>query len=336
MTTTPNSTSDHPGHTIDAEALASDEQLLRIQHIGERLFNVAHCVVTFAEASTGFHAGRQAIASTFCSSLPEVTSPIVISDTDNDPAFSKHPMVIGEPHVRFYAASPIRDERQAIVGGIHLIDYRARAFNEIDRRAMADIVGIAERELHVRSLNAIQLDLEKKNKTLRRKSLIDPLIGTWNRGAIMRILAIEAIRCDKLNVPLSVIVIDLDFFKRINDTYGHPAGDAVLIKVASRLRSCIRRQDSVGRYGGEEFLAVLPDASHEEASAIAERMRAAVASSPESIGEAMVSLTISAGVASTDLFPAASTDELIGSADRALYAAKDAGRNCVIQARPEA
>jgi diguanylate cyclase (GGDEF)-like protein len=134
---------------------------------------------------------------------------------------------------------------------------------------------------------------------------------------------------------LSVIVSDLDFFKRINDTYGHPAGDAVLVKVASRLRSCIRRQDSVGRYGGEEFLAVLPDASHDEAFAIAERMRVAVAAEAEVIGDAMVNLTISAGVASTELFAAAGTDELIGHADRALYAAKNAGRNCVMQARPD-
>ena len=335
MSIQPNSTSGSLPLAADTDALASDAQLLRIQHIGERLFNVAHCVVTFSGVSAGFHAGRQEIASAFCSSLPEAQESIVILDARVAPALASHPMVVGEPHVRFYAASPIRDQRQVIVGAIHLIDYRARAFSEIDRRAMMDLVGIAERELHVRSLNAIQLDLEKKNKTLRRKSLIDPLIGTWNRGAIMRILAIESIRCDKLNMPLSVIVVDLDFFKRINDTYGHPAGDAVLVKVASRLRSCIRRQDSVGRYGGEEFLVVLPDASHEEAQTIAERMRSAVAAAPESVGEAMVNITISAGIASNDLFPSAGSDELIGSADHALYAAKDAGRNCVRLARPE-
>lgn len=335
MTTKPTSMPDHSATTVDAEALASDAQLLRIQHIGERLFNVAHCVVTFADATNGFNAGRQAIATVFCNSLPDATAPLIVSDASTDAALSSHPMVTGEPHVRFYVASPIRDERNTVVGGIHLVDYRARAFSELDKRAMVDLVGVAERELHVRSLNAIQLDLERKNKTLRRKSLIDPLIGTWNRGAIMRILAIEAVRCDKLDVPLSVIVADLDFFKRINDTYGHPAGDAVLVKVASRLRSCIRRQDSVGRYGGEEFLAVLPDASHEEAMAIAERMRAAVAAEAEVIGDAAVNLTISAGVASSELFAAASTDELIGNADRALYAAKDAGRNCVMPARPD-
>jgi diguanylate cyclase (GGDEF)-like protein len=162
------------------------------------------------------------------------------------------------------------------------------------------------------------------------------LIGTWNRGAIMRILSIEAVRCCKMNVPLSLIVADLDFFKKINDTYGHPAGDSVLVKVASRLRSCIRPQEALGRYGGEEFLVVLPGSSHSTALAVGERMRLAIASQPEIIGQAILNLTISAGVASTELFPLASIEELISRADIALYAAKDAGRNRVVQAMPDA
>jgi diguanylate cyclase (GGDEF)-like protein len=148
----------------------------------------------------------------------------------------------------------------------------------------------------------------------------------------MRILTIEEIRCDKVGLPLSMIVADLDYFKKINDTYGHPAGDAVLVKVASRLRSCIRPQEALGRYGGEEFLVVLPGASHKTAMAVAERMRAAVASQPETVGNATLNLTISAGVASTDVFPTATTEELISRADMALYAAKDAGRNRVVNA----
>jgi diguanylate cyclase (GGDEF)-like protein len=200
---------------------------------------------------------------------------------------------------------------------------------------LADLAALVERELLVRVMNASQLDLQKKNKNLRRKSLVDPLIGTWNRGAIMRILTIEAIRCDKAGVPLSLIVADLDYFKKINDTYGHPAGDAVLVKVASRLRSCIRPQEALGRYGGEEFLIVLPGSSSATAMAVAERMRAAVAAQPETIAGTSLNLTISAGVASTDAFPTATTEELISRADVALYAAKDGGRNRVVKATPE-
>ncbi|HJW56142.1 MAG TPA: GGDEF domain-containing protein [Burkholderiaceae bacterium] len=181
-------------------------------------------------------------------------------------------------------------------------------------------------------MSAAQLDLQRKNKNLRRKSLIDPLLGTWNRGAIMRILSIEAIRCDKIGMPLSLIVADLDYFKKINDNHGHPAGDAVLVRIASRLRSCIREQEALGRYGGEEFLVVLPGSAVSTAMAVAERMRCAIASQPEFIAGKALQLTISAGIASTDLFPLATTDELISRADVALYAAKDAGRNCVMQA----
>jgi diguanylate cyclase (GGDEF)-like protein len=200
---------------------------------------------------------------------------------------------------------------------------------------LADRAALVERELELRSLNASQFELQKKNKNLRRKSLIDPLIGTWNRGAIMRILNIETVRCDKAGKPLSLIVADLDYFKKINDSFGHPAGDTVLVKVASRLRSCIRPQEALGRYGGEEFMVVLPGSSHAVAMAVAERMRAMIAMHPESIGGETLNLTISAGVASTDMFPAATTEELVSRADMALYAAKDAGRNRVANAIPD-
>ncbi|TFV92669.1 GGDEF domain-containing protein, partial [Oxalobacteraceae bacterium OM1] len=202
-------------------------------------------------------------------------------------------------------------------------------------QALADLAQLVGRELQLRSMDALQLELQKKNKNLRRKSLIDPLIGTWNRGAVMRILTIEAIRCDKAGMPLSLIVADIDHFKKINDTHGHPAGDAVLVKVASRLRSCIRPQEALGRYGGEEFLIVLPGSSHQTAMAVAERMRQTVAGQPEVVNGATLNLTISAGVASTDIFSSASTEELISRADVALYAAKDGGRNRVVNATPE-
>jgi diguanylate cyclase (GGDEF)-like protein len=105
--------------------------------------------------------------------------------------------------------------------------------------------------------------------------------------------------------------------------------------VASKLRNCIRPQEALGRYGGEEFLIVLPGASHATALSVAERMRREVSAAPVVVGGATFNLTISAGVASTDLFPSATTEELISRADVALYAAKDAGRNRVVQATPD-
>jgi len=272
----------------------------------------------------------------FCYDVSAADELIVVTDAKNHASLGQHAAVAGSPHIRFYASHPVYNEDRTLAGSVCLIDYAPRPiFREGDRHLLADLAALVERELELRSVNASQLDLQKKNKNLRRKSLIDPLIGTWNRGAIMRILTIEAIRCDKAGVPLSLIVADLDYFKRINDTYGHPAGDAVLVKVASKLRSCIRPQEALGRYGGEEFLIVLPGSSHSTAMVVAERMRLAIASQPEMIGGATLSLTISAGVASTDVFPTATTEELISRADMALYAAKDAGRNRIVKATPD-
>lgn len=327
------------GGTAQASAGEVEQQLLRIRRIGKRLFDVADCVIAFGqippEPSNGTSHPGSAIAD-FChrQSLSDV--PVVVVDTCNHPLLARDRAVLDAPHIRFYAAHPVRNQEQGLVGRICLIDHVPRAdFGQGERQLLADLASLVERELLVRSMSASHLDLQKKNKNLRRKSLIDPLIGTWNRGAIMRILTIEAIRCDKAGAPLSLIVADLDYFKRINDTYGHQAGDTVLVKVASRLRSCIRPQEALGRYGGEEFLIVLPGASSATAMAVAERMRQAVASQPETIGGTTFNLTISAGVASTDMFPTATTEELISRADVALYAAKDAGRNRIVKAAPE-
>jgi diguanylate cyclase (GGDEF)-like protein len=324
---------------LDAMGSEGDPQIQRIRRLGKRLFDVANCIISFGTpVSNEVDADSLPAAAekAFCASMPVTGEVIVVGDTREEPALAQHPMVSGAPHIRFFASHPVYGQERNIVGGVSLIHYAPRpAFRDAERQLLADLAALVERELQLRSMDALQLELQKKNKNLRRKSLIDPLIGTWNRGAIMRILTIEAVRCDKAGLPLSLIVADLDFFKKINDTYGHPAGDTVLVKVASRLRSCIRPQEALGRYGGEEFLIVLPGSSHTTALAVAERMRLAISSQPEAIGATSLNLTISAGVASTDVFPNATTEELISRADMALYAAKDAGRNRVMNATPD-
>ena len=322
----------------EAASSDGDQQLQRIRRLGKKLFDVANCVIVFGDTPPSAEvAGPMCeLEATFCHEISASELPVVVHDASTHRSLGQHRYVSGSPYIRFYASHPVYNMDKSLAGRICLVDYTPRPiFREGDRQSLADLATLVERELELRSMNASQLDLQKKNKNLRRKSLIDPLIGTWNRGAIMRILTIEAIRCDKAGVPLSLIVADLDYFKKINDTYGHPAGDAVLVKVASRLRSCIRPQEALGRYGGEEFLIVLPGSSHTTALAVAERMRTAIAAQPEVLGGTTLNLTISLGIASTDVFPMATTEELISKADIALYAAKDAGRNRVVTATPD-
>jgi diguanylate cyclase (GGDEF)-like protein len=314
------------------------DQIVRICRIAARLFNVAECVVTFNRENPQQLTSARAhdsMVQAFCRSLSHADELTVVPNASLDKTLCRHSMVADAPHIRFYACCPVRNDEGDIVGNISLIDYLPRVFTHEDGENLGDLAHLVERDIHAKSMRAAQLELRRKNRRLRRKSLIDSMLGTWNRSAIKRILTIEAARCKKAEIPLSLIVMDLDFFKKVNDAHGHAVGDAALVKVASSLRSCIREQEALGRYGGEEFLVVLPGSSLEAAMAVAERMRRMVASKPERIGNLMLNFTVSAGVASTDLFPSATVEEMINHADIALYAAKDAGRNCVKPAEPE-
>ncbi|MCC6467310.1 MAG: diguanylate cyclase [Alphaproteobacteria bacterium] len=164
----------------------------------------------------------------------------------------------------------------------------------------------------------------------RLLSDLDPLTGAHSRQAMLIELEREAARTRRTAAPLCVALVDLDHFKRVNDTLGHAAGDHVLITAAGRLLSHVRPYDTVFRYGGEEFLLCLPNADLAAATAICERLRLAVAESPVEVDDAgPVSVTTSIGVAALGDGPIKDTIE---AADRALYAAKRAGRDRVVAA----
>jgi diguanylate cyclase (GGDEF)-like protein len=317
-----------------------EHNLSRIKRIGKRLLGVANCIITLDDgAASSFPPGERSMAAleaAFCARLPAPSGVMVVPDARSHADLSKHRAVVGAPYIRFYAAQPIFNaERTTIIGCVHLIGYATRVFSKEEYQSLADLVALTERELRFNTMNASQIDLLKKNRSLRRESLIDPVIGTWNRVAITRMLATETERCYNEAKPLSVVFADLDSLKQINDAYGHPAADNILLKFASRLRSCIRPSDALGRYEGETFMIVLPGASHTIAKVVAERIRQAIMAQPEQIGDEVIQLTLSLGTVSTDNFPAAAIDDLITHADSAQRAAKNAGRNRIIHAVPE-
>lgn len=162
----------------------------------------------------------------------------------------------------------------------------------------------------------------------RDTSLTDQLTGCVNRGHGFEVLETEIARSQRSGTPLSILMFDVDHFKRINDVHGHLFGDHVLAVVGQRLRSMLRRSDIRCRYGGDEFLVILPETPPQGAVRLAEWLRGEMEQAPVEAGSASVTLSISVGVASNtggELSPAA----LIERADQALYQAKAAGRNCV-------
>ncbi len=173
---------------------------------------------------------------------------------------------------------------------------------------------------------------ERKRSQIRLEHLAntDPLTGIVNRRRFYHLAKAELERARCLHLPLSLIMFDLDHFKVINDTYGHMAGDEVLVEIARRVGEHVRREDILARFGGEEFVVLLPETNRPLAQITAERLRQRIGSSPIQVAVAALSITISLGVAFFPGLEALSLEKMLDYADRALYQAKESGRNRVM------
>lgn len=194
-------------------------------------------------------------------------------------------------------------------------------------------INFPELEARVRSMlriKELQDELGEKNRELEKLSISDGLTGLFNHRHIQDVVHDEFERAKRTGESLSVVMFDFDRFKDVNDTYGHQVGDRVLQEMAEILRKTAREIDKLGRYGGEEFIAVLPDTDLDDAVTFAERVRERVERYPFAVGRAEpLHLTVSAGAATYPNHGVYNPRTLIHQADQALYAAKAAGRNRV-------
>lgn len=164
---------------------------------------------------------------------------------------------------------------------------------------------------------------------IKNIAIYDTLTGLYNRRHFEERLGVDAQKSFYAGTPLSLVMVDIDYFKKVNDTFGHTEGDRVLCNISSLLKNSIRKKDTVARYGGEEFILILPEAGLEESFMIAERIRRLVETTPFEVGQAQVHLTVSMGISNFPSHRAKSKEELIKMADQALYDAKRGGRNKV-------
>ena len=167
----------------------------------------------------------------------------------------------------------------------------------------------------------------KLEATLKEMAATDPLTGLYNRREYDMLFQHEMERANRMNTPLSVGIIDLDHFKQVNDTYGHAAGDEVLRRTARLFRENLRTMDVVGRWGGEEFIIMLPEIAIDQANMTCNRLLTALAATDIDVGSASIKITATIGI--TQLFPGDKIDEIIRRAYEALYKGKEAGRNRV-------
>ncbi|HYQ46843.1 MAG TPA: diguanylate cyclase [Polyangiaceae bacterium] len=206
-------------------------------------------------------------------------------------------------------------------------DYVTKPFN--DRELLARV------KVHYR-LKVLQDELREANKRLELLADTDGLTGLYNRRYFDSLLGRELQRTDRYKTPIGLVLLDIDHFKKVNDTYGHPMGDEVLRNVSRIVTSSVRVTDSVARYGGEEFAIVFTQTTPQGVSEVTERLRQRVADFSHEYLGSRLECTASFGISVCDgrgVTPNAI--ELIDRADRALYQAKRAGRNCVVHWTPE-
>jgi|GEM_PF-4853551 len=212
-----------------------------------------------------------------------------------------------------------------LVIGISLLLFnRYRLKQRSNRQLQAKNEEIQAQKEKLEALNAI---LEKRNKEYYISSIIDPLTEIYNRAYILDALNKEFSRSRRHAVSLAVIFMDLDHFKTVNDRHGHRVGDFLLQRIAGHIREEIRVEDVLGRYGGEEFLLLLPNSDLAAAQRVAGKIRDKIERTVYHYGEVPLSITISQGIADLDHHQPRSAGELLEMADAALYQAKEAGRN---------
>ena len=251
--------------------------------------------------------------------------------------------LLGKTDFDFYpeeiAAGFREDERKIMLSGQPLLSHeeyvknangkilwtlttKIPMFDDVGR-----VIGLFGIGRDITALKEVQSELGQARNEMEFKATHDSLTSLLNREAILEMLEHELTRSIRENSCMAILLGDLDHFKNINDTHGHPIGDEVLREAACRLLGAVRTYDLVGRYGGEEFLIVLPGCAETNAFARAEDLRVAISASPIMTSDGPISITISLGVLVTQQWGAITSAEILRKVDAALYVAKDAGRN---------
>jgi diguanylate cyclase (GGDEF)-like protein len=250
-----------------------------------------------------------------CGMVAKTGEPLISRNSAKD---SRHTIVDSHTTAHGHLVIPLKTKDR--VEGV--LDLYTPADAEIDDDKVKLMLAIGNQL-------GIAIENVKLYEQTKALSLHDSLTGLWNHEEILRILGLELTRAEREGNSVGVIMADLDHFKRVNDTYGHMAGDAVLRVAAGRMLSLFRSYDAVGRYGGEEFVIVLPGCVGKCVAGIAERLRKAIADENMDTPAGMIPVTMSLGVAVSGKDRKTDVNSLVHAADSALYRAKTNGRNRV-------
>ena len=296
---------------------ASEEPFEKIVHLVRTVLAVPISTVSLVDrdrqwfkAYRGLDVRETPRSISFCTYTIQQSDPLIIEDALLDERFAANPLVLGGPKIRSYAGVPLRSPDGYNVGSLCAMDTRPRRFSPADIAILSNFANIVCDELELRLIAST-----------------DHLTGALTRRGFEEQVSHEFARHRRYGRPSSIVTFDIDHFKKINDGYGHPAGDEVLRQVADFATQALRPTDFLGRMGGEEFAVLLPETGAADAFIAAERLRRTIEQHQFNIpGGAKINVTASFGVSAVSDFP--TTSEWLACADKLLYEAKTSGRNC--------
>ncbi len=321
-------------HKTDSFHTPLEERFERITRIGKKIMGVRVAGVTLIADETlwfksinGWNITELPLKDSLQQPMLERGEPLIVPDTHRDLLYKKLPLVVGEPKFRFYAGYPLRDGDGEIIGTFCAFDVKPKNADHGLSEALSDLGQLAERELLTTDLWNAQSQLVGKLGTARRQALLDPLTRIWNRRGGMELLDIVQQESISGGDQFAVCLVDIDHFKEINDEHGHGVGDQALRKVAASITASIRPDDVVSRYGGDEFLVILRNATPDICRNVAERICGKIQETRVRTGDGSLSVTVSLGMAVSGLGESTTAIQLIEQADKALYRTKHQGRN---------
>lgn len=258
---------------------------------------------------------------------------LIVPDLTRDPRFADNPLVTGEPHLRFYSGALLESQDGYPIGTLCVLDYQPRELTERQRFALQALANQVMAHLKLmkayREQAELIRELEETRHKLAKRAATDPLTGLLNRRAFEKRLNQEEALIQRGAPAAALMLIDLDHFKTVNDTLGHQAGDEVLVRFTELCREAFRQADVIGRWGGEEFVVMLPRATVAEALHAAERLHQLLATT-SMLDNASLPLHITASIGICSLTDSISLDECLQRADELLYLAKQQGRNLTV------
>lgn len=321
-------------HIVDT---AMEERFERVTRMAARLLDAPVSALTLIDGQRqwfksvqGFSATETSRDVSFCGHTILGTETFVVEDATKDERFHDNPMVTGDPRVRFYAGQPIHSPDGHTIGALCVVDRKPRKLTPSQIEDLKDLAAMVEIELKSSHLALAQLRMNEELEQAKRAVLVDPLTRLWNRAGGEEFLARQHQMAIQRGERFCIAIIDIDHFKKVNDTHGHTVGDEVLREVARRVLRSIRQNDFACRMGGEEFLLMIADAEAKNVLEVAQRVRQEIRATPVEVDGKAVEVTASIGLAYFDPAASVSYEEVIKLADEGLYRAKQSGRDRII------